>query len=128
MRQSLFNMLQQQGRAVGIAYMANMLIRNQQIHQSRLVEHFSVFDAWRMSQAGAHMPGSPLLQYLPQIITGQKHGLGMIYELIQAQSAMLAFNDIYRLLTVIALLMIVRHDGAERRPCWAPEAALLHER
>jgi MFS transporter, DHA2 family, multidrug resistance protein len=103
---SLFNMLQQQGRAVGIAYMANMLIHNQQIHQSRLVEHFSVFEAWRMSQAGAHMPGSPLLRYLPQIVTGQKQGLGMIYELIQAQSAMLAFNDIYRLLTVIAVLMI----------------------
>jgi hypothetical protein len=31
---SLFNMLHQQSRAVGIAYMANMLIRNQQIHTS----------------------------------------------------------------------------------------------
>ena len=47
---SLFNMLQQQGRAIGIAYMTNVLVRNQQIHQARLVEHFSIFDAWRLSK------------------------------------------------------------------------------
>jgi DHA2 family multidrug resistance protein len=103
---SLFGMVQQQGRAAGIAYTTNMLVREQQIHQSRLVEHFSVFDAWKMSHLEARAPGSPLFRYLPQIITGRKQGLGMVYGLIQSQSAMLAFNDIYRLLAVIAVLMI----------------------
>lgn len=103
---SLFNMLQQQGRAIGIAYMTNVLVRNQQIHQARLVEHFSIFDAWRLSKFGAHLPGSPIFQYLPQIIRGQKQGLGMMYEVVQSQAAMMAFNDIYRLLAMVTVLMI----------------------
>jgi hypothetical protein len=37
-----------QGRAIGIAWMTNMLVHKQQIHQARLVEHFSIFDAWKM--------------------------------------------------------------------------------
>jgi MFS transporter, DHA2 family, multidrug resistance protein len=69
---SLFNMLQQQGRAIGIAWMTNMLVRNQQIHQARLVEHFSVFDAWKLSNLGARLPGSPVFHYLPQMVGGQK--------------------------------------------------------
>ena len=103
---SLFNMLQQQGRAIGIAYMTNVLVRNQQIHQARLVEHFSVFDAWRLSKLGAHLPGSPMFHYLPQIILGQKQALGMVYGVVQSQAAMLAFNDIYRMLAILTLLMI----------------------
>src|SRR6516225_583816 len=103
---SLFNMLQQQGRAIGIAYMTNVLVRNQQIHQARLVEHFSVFDAWRLSKFGAHLPGSPMFHYLPQIILGQKQALGMVYGVVQSQAAMLAFNDIYRLLAILTFLMI----------------------
>src|SRR5579863_1829980 len=42
---SLFNMLRNTGAAIGIAFMTNSLLSQQQIHQSRLVEHFSVFDA-----------------------------------------------------------------------------------
>jgi DHA2 family multidrug resistance protein len=103
---SLFNMLTQQGRAIGIAFMTNMLVRSQQIHQARLVEHFSVFDAWRLSKLGAHLPGSPGFHYLPQIISGQKQGLGMVYEAVQAQAAMLAFNDIYRLFAILTVAMI----------------------
>ncbi len=103
---SLFNMLQQQGRAIGIAYMTNVLVRNQQIHQARLVEHFSIFDAWRISKFGMHLPGSPTFHYLPQIILGQKQGLGMVYGMVQLQAAMMAFNDIYRLLAMVTILMI----------------------
>jgi DHA2 family multidrug resistance protein len=103
---SLFNMLQQQGRAIGIAYMTNVLVRNQQIHQARLVEHFSIFDAWRLSKFGSFLPGSPVFHYLPQIISGQKQGLGMVYGVVQSQAAMMAFNDIYRLLAGVTILMI----------------------
>jgi DHA2 family multidrug resistance protein len=103
---SLFNMLTQQGRAIGIAFMTNMLVRSQQIHQARLVEHFSVFDAWRLSNMGARGPGSLGFHYLPQIISGQKQGLGMVYEAVQAQAAILAFNDIYCLFAIVTVAMI----------------------
>ncbi|HKV53997.1 MAG TPA: DHA2 family efflux MFS transporter permease subunit [Candidatus Binataceae bacterium] len=103
---SLYNMTRNTGAAVGIAYLTNMLVRNQQVHQSHLVQHFSVFDAWRMSSMAPHAPGAPSFNFLMQLVTGQKQGLGMVYGAIQQQSAMLAFNDIYRMLALIALLMI----------------------
>ncbi len=103
---SLFNMMRNTGAAVGISYMTNVLISQQQIHQSRLVEHFSVFDAWRLSNMARPQPGSPQFHYLPQIVTGQKQGLGLVYGAIQAQAAMLSFNEIYRMLAIVMILLI----------------------
>jgi MFS transporter, DHA2 family, multidrug resistance protein len=103
---SLFNMMRNTGAAVGISYMTNVLISQQQIHQSRLVNHFSVFDAWRLSNMAPPQPGSPQFHYLPQIITGQKQGLGLVYGAIKAQSAMLSFNDIYRMLAIAMILLV----------------------
>jgi len=103
---SLYNMMRNTGAAVGIAWMTNSLVSLQQVHQSRLVEHFSVFDAWKVSNAGPLLPGSPTFGLLPQMVTGQKQGFGMIYGAIQAQAGMLSFNDIYRILAVVALIMI----------------------
>jgi hypothetical protein len=37
---------------------------------------------------------------------GQKQGLGMVYGVVQSQAAMMAFNDIYRLLALVTVLMI----------------------
>jgi DHA2 family multidrug resistance protein len=103
---SLYNMTRNTGAAVGIAYLTNMLLSHQQVHQSYLVEHFSVFDAWRISNAGTYLPGSPSFRYVEQLVTGQHQGLGLVYHVVQQQSAMLAFNDIYRMLAVIALMTI----------------------
>jgi len=103
---SLYNMMRNTGAAVGIAFLTNMLVRNQQVHQSYLVQHFSVFDAWRLGAATPRVPGAPSFQFLPQIVTGQKQGIGMVYGAIQKQSAMLAFNDIYRMLAAVAILMV----------------------
>jgi hypothetical protein len=85
--------------------MTNMLVRSQQIHQARLVEHFSVFGAWRLSSLRARGPGSLRFHYFPKI-SGQNRGLGMVYEAVQAQAAMLAFNDIYRLFAIVTVVMI----------------------
>ena len=103
---SLYNMMRNTGAAIGIAWMTNSLISLQQIHQARLVEHFSVFDAWKMGNAAQSMPGSPSFGFLPQLITGQRQGFGMVYGAIQAQATMLSFNDIYRILALITLIMI----------------------
>jgi DHA2 family multidrug resistance protein len=100
---SLYNMLRNSGAAIGIAFMTNTLVSHQQIHQSRLVEHFSVFDAWKLSTMAPVLPGSPRFDYLGQVTSGQPHGLGLLYHMVQAQAAMLAFNDIYR---TIALALI----------------------
>ena len=100
---SLFNMLRNTGAAIGIALMTNSLLSREQVHQSRLVEHISVFDAWRLQTIGAHLPGSPVFQYSLEIPHQQ---LGVIYRLVQAQSAMLAFNDIYWIIAIATIPLI----------------------
>jgi DHA2 family multidrug resistance protein len=100
---SLYNMLRNTGAAIGIAFMTNTLVSHEQIHQSRLVEHLSVFDVWRLSTVAPALPGLPRFNYLGQLTSGQPAGLGLLYHVVQAQAAMLAFNDIYR---VIAFALI----------------------
>jgi DHA2 family multidrug resistance protein len=101
---SLYNMMRNAGAAIGISYMTTTLVNHQQIHQSYLVEHFSVFDAWRMSNAGPRMAGAHGFAFTPEIIGGNHQGLAGVYGMIQAQASMLAFNDIYR---VLAMWMVV---------------------
>lgn len=103
---SLYNMMRNSGAAIGISYMTTMLVSHEQIHQARLGEHFSVFDAWRLSHTAPAVPGSRPFNFMGQIVTGQHQGLGLIYSQVQAQAAMLSFNDIYRALAVMLLLLI----------------------
>ncbi len=86
--------------------MTNMLLTKQQIHHARLTEHFTVFDAWRLTNTGRYRPGAPSFTYLPQLVSGQKQGFVLVYRSILVQAAMLGFNDIYFLLTAVMLVMI----------------------
>jgi DHA2 family multidrug resistance protein len=103
---SLYNMVRNSGAAIGISYLTTMLVNHEQTHQSYLVEHLSVFDAWRMSHTAPRLPGAHSFNYLPQLITGQKQNFGMVYGMVQAQSAMLSFNDIYRMLAIIMAVLV----------------------
>jgi DHA2 family multidrug resistance protein len=103
---SLYSMMRNAGAAGGIAYITNVLVSHQQIHQAHLVEHFTVFDAWRMSQTAPPMPGSLQFDYLPDIVMGQQQGIAGIYGMIRAQAAMLSYNDIYRTLAFIMMLLV----------------------
>ena len=72
---SLFNMMRNTGAAIGISFLTAIFVSHQQIHQSRLTEHFSIFDAWQMSEQPRRMPGSPVFWML-QMQTRSKAGLG----------------------------------------------------
>ncbi|HXR35900.1 MAG TPA: DHA2 family efflux MFS transporter permease subunit [Candidatus Binataceae bacterium] len=101
---SLFNMMRNTGAAVGISLLTAMLVAKEQVHQAYLVEHFSIFDAWRMSEAAPRLPGSPAFHLLPAGIP--KQGLAMVYGMVQKQAAVLAFNDIYRMLSILAVAIL----------------------
>jgi hypothetical protein len=47
---------------------------------------------------------------------GHKQGLAMVYGMVQGQAAVLAFNDIYRMLAVMLLLMIPFYFVMRRAP------------
>jgi hypothetical protein len=80
-----------------------MLVRQQQIQQSYLVEHVSVFDAWRMSQQSVRVSGAPQFD-IDQLVSGPKRGLAMIYGVVQGQAMMISLNNIYRMLAGIMVI------------------------
>ena len=103
---SLYNMMRNAGAAIGISYMTTSLVNHEQVHQSYLVEHFSVFDAWRMSNGAPQMAGAHAFSYIPQMVGGNHQGFAGVYGMIQAQAAILSFNDIYRVLAVGMMILI----------------------
>jgi MFS transporter, DHA2 family, multidrug resistance protein len=111
---SLYNLMRNTGAAIGISFLTNSLVSYEQIHQSRLVEHLSVFEAWSLGQRGPVMPGSPQFHFMKQLITGQREGLGMVYGMVTSQAAILSFDDLYRILAVLMLLMVPAFIGLRR--------------
>jgi DHA2 family multidrug resistance protein len=102
---SLYNMMRNTGSAIGISLVTNLLNSRLQVHQSYLTEHFTIFDAWRLD-AAPRMPGAPAPNLVQGLSTNHRESFGMVYRTIQQQGSLLAFNDIYRLLAVLALIFV----------------------
>jgi DHA2 family multidrug resistance protein len=96
---SLYSVTRNLGAEIGTSYLTTLLIRRQQVNQSHLAEHVSAFTLSRM-----RMPGGMTLGQ--QILGGHREGLMMIYAMVQRQAMMLSFNDIYRMLALLMLLMV----------------------
>jgi DHA2 family multidrug resistance protein len=103
---SMSGLMRNISSALGVSVLTSLLVERQQVHQARLVEHFSIFDAWRMSELGSRMPGAPTFQYAGQSFMAQRHGLAAVYSQVQAQAGILSFEDIYWILAIwLALLL-----------------------
>jgi hypothetical protein len=83
------------------------MVRREQIQQSRLVEHVSVFDMWRLGKGPGGMAGPMHFNYMNQLVTGQKQGLAMLYGSVQSQAMMLSLNNIYRSLSAVMIIAIL---------------------
>ena len=102
---SIFNLVRNLGGSFGVAYVTTLLTRQAQFHQARLTEHMTPYDlpyTWGSQQA------SQLLQYrgMGESLAGQG-GAGLIYEKLLREAYMMAFNDIYHLLSIMLLLTTV---------------------
>jgi MFS transporter, DHA2 family, multidrug resistance protein len=103
---SLYNMMRNTGSAIGISVVSNLLVSRSQIHQAYLGQHFTTYQAWQMSHPGQTLPGAPHWNLVDGLVTHQLQGFGMVYHTIQQQAALMAYNDIYRLLACVAALFI----------------------
>ncbi|HTQ55243.1 MAG TPA: DHA2 family efflux MFS transporter permease subunit [Bryobacteraceae bacterium] len=94
----LINLARNVGGSSGIAIVTTILARRAQFHQARLVEHLTPFDpAYQQALAGiTHTLGAQ----------GSAVAQGMLYGMVQQQSAMLAFVDSFWLLGIIFLAVI----------------------
>jgi DHA2 family multidrug resistance protein len=115
----LINLARNIGGSSGIAIVTTILARRTQFHQARLVSHLTPFDpAYAQALAGtAHMlaaRGASAAQAAAQ-------AQGMLYGMMQRQSAMLAFVDSFWVLgivflAVIPLMFFVKSAGPHKGP------------
>ena len=101
---SLINLFRNLGGSFGVAFVATMLARRSQFHQSVLGAHISAYD----QSAGASLrgiieklitAGVPASDALPR-------AQALIYATVQKQSALLAFLDVFWLLFLLALAAV----------------------
>jgi MFS transporter, DHA2 family, multidrug resistance protein len=98
---SLYAVTRNLGAAIGTSYLTTMLIRQQQVRQSYLVEHVSIFSLMKIPAMGATQ--ASLAQ---ELAAGQQERVMLLYHAVQRQAMMLSFNDIYHLLCVMMLALI----------------------
>ena len=104
---SLYNMMRNTGSAIGISLVSNLLNSHEQVHQAYLTEHFTSFAAWRLDlRSPSRMPGSTHLGLVQGLVAPHPQGVGVMYQTIQRQASLLAYDDIYRMLAMIAALFI----------------------
>ena len=101
---SLFNLMRNLGGSIGIAMVTTLSGRYQQRHTNVLATHISALNpqATEMMQALQ----TRFMAAGSDAVTAQKQAYIAIFGVVQQQSAMLAFLDIFTLLTVVFLLMI----------------------
>jgi DHA2 family multidrug resistance protein len=101
---AVFNLLRNLGGSFGVALSATILARQAQVHQARLTEHLTPFDpAYVLS---AQQSARTLLERGIEASQAAQGGMGLIYQRLLREAAMLSFNDVFYLLTVLMLLTV----------------------
>ncbi|MCX5851750.1 MAG: DHA2 family efflux MFS transporter permease subunit [Deltaproteobacteria bacterium] len=102
---SIFNLLRNLGGSVGVAFVTTMLSRRYQFHHARLAEHMSPFEL--PYYTGSHQVSQYLIYKGFDGSIADHAGAGVIYEQLIRQAHMMAFNDVYHLISIMMLTMII---------------------
>jgi DHA2 family multidrug resistance protein len=115
----LINLARNIGGSSGIAIVTTILARRTQFHQARLVAHMTPFDPnYVQALAGtAHMLAAQGVGAAQAAAQAQ----GMLYGMLQRQSAMMGFVDSFLVLgvvflAVIPLMFFVKKVGPHKGP------------
>ena len=97
----LFNMLRNIGGSIGIAMATTAVIRRSALHQTEIGAHLSVSDP--VLQQKSRMIATYLGHHMGTA-QARPGSLGLIYGLMQQQSALLAYVDVFRWTALLAFL------------------------
>ena len=100
----LINLARNIGGSSGIAISTTILARREQFHQQRLIEHLSPLDPAYQATLNSAAQIFQAKGADPAQAAAQAHGL--IYGMVQQQTAMLAFNEVFWILGVVFLAAI----------------------
>jgi DHA2 family multidrug resistance protein len=116
---SLFNLMRNIGGSVGIAMVTTLNQRYAQKHLDVLASHVTPYDT-----AASHLL-EQLRGTTPGPAAANPHALTAIWGIVQRQASMLALVDLFRLLTVLFLVMIPL-VALMRRPAKGSSAEIAH--
>jgi MFS transporter, DHA2 family, multidrug resistance protein len=101
---SLFNLMRNIGASIGIASVTTLVARHQQIHLNTLGSHVNLYDAQARSMIEAMRRS--LMAAGADPITATQQAYASIFGMVQRQATMMAFNDAFRTLMILFLLML----------------------
>jgi DHA2 family multidrug resistance protein len=100
----MFNLLRNLGGSFGVAFVTTLLARRAQFHQFRLVEHLTPFSR-NFQTIVPHIQQS--LQYQGFTSAVPNQGIvGIVYNNLLQQVAMLSFNDCFFILSIMMALVL----------------------
>jgi DHA2 family multidrug resistance protein len=100
----IINLARNIGASVGIATVTTMLERRTQLHQAHLVESVNSLNPALLKMTNGNT--ARLISYGSNASHAAVQAKGMVYNLVQSQSAMMAFIDNFKMLGVVFLAVI----------------------
>src|SRR5271168_5049483 len=100
----IINLARNIGASVGIATVTTMLERRTQFHQAHLVESVNSLNPALLKMTNGNT--ARLISYGSNASHASVQAKGMVYNLVQSQSVMLAFIDNFKMLGVVFLAVI----------------------
>ena len=101
---SLFNLMRNIGGSMGIAATTALTARYQQEHQNYAIRHINAFNPQYNSMlAGLR---SMFMAQGADPVAANRRALASVYGMVQQQTAMLTFVDVFRLLMMVFVVML----------------------
>jgi MFS transporter, DHA2 family, multidrug resistance protein len=101
---ALINVARNEGGSIGVSLVTTMLARREQFHQSRLTD--SVTQTSPQFQAMVHQGAQHFTATGASLPDAQHQALALISQLVQNQSQLLSYIDVYFVLAIVAALMV----------------------
>jgi DHA2 family multidrug resistance protein len=101
---ALVNLFRNLGGSFGISLAQTWLARRSQLHQERIVSHLTPYDSLYRSTVDS-LTGA-LASNGTAPVQAHQQALGVIYQMVQQQAQMLAFIDVFWLLSWASLLLV----------------------
>ena len=100
----LFSLVRNEGSSIGVALSNTLLQRRTQFHQSRMIEHISPFNP--VSSRWLSGVTRTFQGHASDPVAAQRRGLGMMYQIVQQQSAAVSYLDLFWLFAMLSFAVI----------------------
>ena len=101
---SIFNLMRNIGASIGIASVTTMLSRQQQIHTQELGANVTPYTP--AAQQMFEQMRNTFIALGADVATATKQAYAALFGVVQQQAAMMSYNDTFRMMAYLALIML----------------------